>query len=399
MAEKEQIQIKKDKAYLELAFKGLLDTVKTPKYTTELTDELMEEMLNNSVIRKCINTIIRGITSRELIVANESNDISDKRLLDIQHRINGIKYKTKLIEDILMSSFEKIAVHEIVYNEDFTIKQLVKIPKSIVKYNKDKKGYVIKNGDSEIDINNPTKWLISIFNQGLDSIQGRSLLESVMKDYQDIKFIKDKLNKIISKYGETVLIFSYSQGQTEEEIEETAKSLKQANGSSVIAIPTFDGNLRDNIFILRLNDMDTVLHERLIAKYEKNIVTTLLGGSLTIDNNEGGSSYALGDIQQEEKEKIEDGLALFVRDELDKLVDIDGAFFGYDSREYYISLDRPENEEKIIAIQKEKENLKNLKIQGIEALSRAGYEVDEEELKTLLGIENISKKEYSLFRQ
>lgn len=391
------VEIKKDKQYMELAFSTLLGQVNLPSYSNKLTDELIREMLNYSAIKKCVNTLIRGVSSRELVVVNESNNNNDKRLLDIQFRINGIKYKTKLIENVAMSAFERFSLHEIVYNEDFTIKELVKIPNELVKYDKENKKHYIDSNNQKIDISDRAKWLFSTFNSDLININGKSLLESVLKDYQNIKFIKDKMDYIISKYGETVIIFAYGVGQEEKEIKETAEAIKKANSSNVIAMPLVDGNLKDNIFTLRLNDIDSVMYERLIDRYEKNIVTTLLGSSLTIDNSGGGSSYALGLIQKEEKEKIEDSIALFVRDELDKLIDIDGAFFGYNPTEYYISIDRPENEENIIKIQKEKEELKNLKIQGIEALSRAGYEIDIEELTEMLGVKKVSKKEYSLF--
>lgn len=391
-------EIKKDKRYMELVISSMLNDVKLPQNDTTLTPQLINEMLNYSTIKKCINTLIRGINSRELVILNETNDNNDKKLLEIQYRINGIKSKSKLIENLVLTAFTKMTLHEIIYNEDFTIKEFIKIPNHFIKYDSNKKEYYLESINGRIDISDKAKWIFSRFNSDLENVNGRSLLEGVVQDYINIKYIKEKMDYIISKYGQNVIIFAYGIGQEEADIRNTAEAIKKANSSNVIAIPLVDGNLRDNIFTLRLNDIDSTMFERLIDRYNKNIVTTLLGSSLTIDNFEGSSSYALGKIQQEEKEKIEDSIALFVRDELDKIIDIDGAFFGYNPNEYYIAIDRLENELQSINIQKEKELLKNLKIQGLESLSRAGYEVDIDEVKEILGVANISKKEYSLFR-
>lgn len=397
--EKRQQLMKKDKKLMEIVVSSLLNNIPSQSTNTELTDELIEEMLNYSAIKKCVNTLVRGILSRDLIVVNETDNKEDKNILEIQKRVNLIKNKTKLIEDLAMSCFRKKALHEIVYNEDFTIKELVKIPNSLIKYDKDKKQYKLKTSNTEIFIEDESKWLLTIHNQSIENFEGTTLLESILQDYLNIRQVKEKLDYVANKYGETVIIFAYGLDQSDEDIKKSANDLKKANGGNVIAIPLADGNLRDNIFTMRLSDIDTSMHERLIDRYEKNITVTLLGGSLTIDNDGGSGSYSLGNIQQEEKEKIEDSIALFIRDELDKLIDIDGAFFGYDPTEYYISLERAEKETERLAVEKQKIELQNTKIQGLETLSRAGYELEEEEVAKLLGVDKVIKKEYSLYKQ
>ena len=387
--------MKKNKKLMEVVVSSLLNNIPTQRDNTILTDELIQEMLQYSGIKKCVSALVRGILSRDLIVMNETDNKEDARLLEIQKRVNLIKNKTKLIEEITMACFQKRTLHEIIYNEDFTIKELIKIPNELIKYNRDKKQYVIKTQNKEIDISDKTKWLFTIHNQSLEHIGGVSLLDAVLQDYLNIKDIKNKLDYVASKYGETVIIFAYGVDQSEEEIKQSANDLKKANGGNVIGIPLSDGTLKDNIFTMRLSDIDTTMYERLIDRYERNITTTLLGGSLTIDNGGGSSSYSLGQIHQEEKEKIEDSIALFVRDELDKLIDIDGAFFGYDPTEYYIALERMEKEAERLAVERQKIELQNTKIQGLESLSRAGYELDEKEVAKLLGVAKVSKKEYT----
>lgn len=391
-----RIQLTKDKHLIELTFNTLLKDYTAPDSYKELTDEVIEEMLNFTPIVKAVNSLIRGILARDLIVKSEEDTEDNKIILEIQKRINGIKNKTSFIESLVKSCFTGRTLNEIVYNEDFTIKEFVNIPYSLIKYNKDIKEYELKTKSETIVLNDSRKWLLSIYNKEIGYNLGKSLLESLLDDYNNIKSLEAKLKYLCEKYGETLLIFAYGIESSDEEVEQTARELREAQGRNVIAIPINEGNLRDSIFSLRLTDMDTVIHERLIAKYEKNIVTTLLGGSLTIENEGNSGSYALGEIQQEEKEKIEDSISLYIRDELDKILEIDGLFFGYDYTKYYISMERFEKEEERLGVEKQKIEILNLKITGIEALARAGYELTEEYLAEYLGVPSVIKKEETL---
>ncbi|WP_064615743.1 DUF935 family protein [Streptobacillus moniliformis] len=386
---------KLDRNIMNLAISKLLDNVsaETNIALPKLTDELISEMLSNSIIQKCMNTLIRGVVSRELVIKSEENQENDTKILEIQKRINKIENKTLLIENIAQAYFKKMTVHEIVYNEDKTIKKLVKIPNRIIKYDKYKKQFNLKNNNVDIILDNPYKWLLSIHREGVGYNQGYSVLEEVLQDYINIKNINNKINHIVNKYGETILFFAYSIDQSDEDVKQTAEDLKKANGQNVVGIPLSDGNLRDSIFTLRLSDIDTVIHERLLDRYEKNIMTVLLGSTLTIDNGNGGSSYALGEIHQSEKEKVEDSIALFVRDELDKLIEIDAYLFGYDYTKYYISIDREERERDRLEVDKAKQELRQAKANEILTLSNAGYEIDEEELQNITGFKTIKKKE------
>ena len=385
---------KLDKKLMEAVVSKLVnDNTVNSNSNVSLTDELINEMVNYGAIRKCINTLLKGVSSRELVVKCENNIENDNKTLEIQARINNIAKKTQVIENIAMAYFKKMAVHEIVVNENFLITKLVNIPLSAVKYDKETKIFNLKTVDGEVPLTDINKWLISIYNEGVGYRQGQSILETVLNDYLDIKNIKNKIENIINKYGDTILIFAYGVDQTEEEVQETAQELKRANGKNVLAIPLSDGNLRDNLFTIRLADIDTQIHERLLEKYEKNISNLLLGSSLSMDTGKGTSSYALGEIHQEEKEKIEDSIALFVRDELDKIINVDAMLYGYDPNLYYISLDREEREEERIAIDKSKQELRQQKVQEIFTLSQAGYELDENELKEITGFKTIKKKE------
>ncbi|WP_064610404.1 DUF935 family protein [Streptobacillus moniliformis] len=386
---------KLDRNIMNLAISKLLDNVsaETNIALPKLTDELISEMLSNSIIQKCMNTLIRGVVSRELVVKSEENQENDIKILEIQKRINKIENKTLLVENIAQAYFKKMTVHEIVYNEDKTIKKLVKIPNKLIRYDKDKKQFNLRNNLINIMLDNPYKWLLSIHREGVGYSQGYSVLEEVLQDYFNIKNINNKINHIVNKYGETILFFAYSIDQTDEDVKQTAEDLKKANGQNVVGIPLVNGDLKDNIFTLRLSDIDTIIHERLLDRYEKNIMTVLLGSTLSIDNGNGGFSYALGEIHQLEKEKVEDSIALFVRDELDKLIEIDAYLFGYDYTKYYISIDREEREQERLEIDKARQELRQAKANEILTLSNAGYEIDEKELQEITGFKTLKKKE------
>lgn len=400
MAKTKKLDIKKDKNIVELVISNLLNDTSNQfniNNTTDLTPELIDEMIKYPAINTSINTLIRGVASRELIVKSEDNSESDKNILDIQKRVNSIKNKTQLIENIAMACFNRLCLHEIVYNSDFTIKELIHIPNRYIKYDKEfNKFYLIVN-NQRIYLDDRTKWLLSINGSGLDSKFGNTLLSDLVNVYVDIKNIKAKLDYIVNKYGDTLLIFAYGIQQTNEEIRETAESLRQAKGKNVIGIPLTDSSLKDNIFTIRLSDIDTVIHERLIDRYDRQIKQMLLGSSLTTDNGNGQGSYSLGQIHQEEKEKTEDRIALFVRDELDKIIDIDGYIFGYDPNQYYISIDREEKEAQRLEIDNKKQDLRQKKMQEILTLSQAGYEISAEELQQITGFKTIIKKEQPTF--
>ena len=391
--------MKLDKKLLELTVNKLINTEVKSNYNVELTDDLIEEMCNDVTIKMCIDTLIKGVSSRELVVKSEDNTEQDEKIIEIQKRINKIRNKTRLVEDIAIAYFKKLSLHEIVYNDKLDgIKELVEIPKKLVKYDRNKHVFTLTVDNTVYDLSEKNKWLLSIHGKSIAYRQGRSMLESCVTDYLNIRNINEKIQGIVNKYGDTIMVFAYSPDQTEKDVEKTAKGIKEANGKNVIAIPVSENtSLKENLFTIRLSDIDTVIHERLLDRYKKNIVMNLLGSSLTVDNGGGSSSYALGNIHQEEKEKIEDSLALFVRDELDKLIDIDAELYGYDSELYYISIDRPENESERLEIDTKRQDFKQKVINGVLTLSQAGYEIDEEELKELTGFSTVRKKENTTF--
>ena len=92
--------------------------------TVEMTSELKYRIAKDITVNTAINSLIRGVTSRELIVksekTNDNANENDVKILEIQKRINKIKNKTGFLNNLCKAIFFGMSVHEIIYNEDYT---------------------------------------------------------------------------------------------------------------------------------------------------------------------------------------------------------------------------------------------------------------------------------------
>lgn len=364
------------------------------EYKDNYTMTELQEMYNFIDINISVESLIRGVTSRELIFTSEDPDEDNEFLLVSQKRFNNIKGKMNFIKELSMTPFLKYTVHEVIYNEDFTIKKMGFIPRELIRYDTlEKKMYLIgKDGEREYIGDNPYKWHVSVYNGRLDSPLGKTLFTPIVKTYEKIKYIEGKINGIVEKYGGSIVVFGYDPKASEEKVKKMGERLKRMTDKNIVAMPNKTGNLKDNMYLIRLSDLNIEIHTQLIKELEKKITQNLLGGTLAVDT-EGNSSYALGKVHQEEKEKIEDEIAMFVREELDKLVDIDGAFQGYDPTQYYIEIKRQADREKELQIKNLEQEELNKKANIIKTLSDSGYEVSEEELRETFKYKSIKKKE------
>ena len=359
----------------------------------------LQEIFEYIDINTAISTLVRGVTSRELIFTSENGKEEDKTVIEEgQKRINNIKGKINFIRELAKTAFLKITVHEVIYNENFEIERMDFIPRELIRYDKEKKTFYIQNKLSEkIYLNNPMKWHVSIYNEDVTKPYGETLLKPILKTYEEIKYIKGKMNGIIEKYGGTIVLFGYDSKLKDEEVRETAMELKKMMDKNTVGIPnTKNGpGIKDNIVLLRLADLNVEIHSLLMEKLERKIFQNILGSTLTLNDGStsGNGTQALGTIHQEEKEKIEDEIALFVREELDKLVDIDGIIHGYDPNQYYIEINRQQDRKKELEIKNLEQDEVNKKADMIVKLSQAGYEVEESELQEVFGYKTLKKKE------
>ena len=245
------------------------------------------------------------------------------------------------IKELAKTPFLKITVHEVIYNDNFEIERMEFIPRELIRYDKEKKKFYIEtNATENIYLDNPMKWHVAVYNESVTKPYGETILKSILKTYEEIKYIKGKMNGIIEKYGGTIVLFGYDPNLEDDLVEKTGLELKRMMDSNTVGIPSESG-IKDNIVLLRLADLNIEIHTLLMEKLEKKIYQNLLGSTLTVtDGSNGKGTHALGTVHQEEKEKIEDEIALFVREELDKLIDIDGLIHGYDPNQYYIEINR-----------------------------------------------------------
>ncbi|MBP9479056.1 MAG: DUF935 family protein [Sebaldella sp.] len=370
------------------------------EYRNNFEASELQEIFEYIDINTAISTLVRGVTSRELIFTSETalkNDNEEKILLEEgQKRLNNIKGKINFLKELAKTPFLKITVHEIIYNEQFEIERMDFIPRELIKYDKDKKEFYIQSKMLEkIYLNNPMKWHVAVYNDDVTKPYGETLLNPILKTYEEIKYIKGKMNGIIEKYGGTIMMFGFPTSLTDEEVARAASDLRAMQSDSYIAVPSDSGSIKDSIQLIRLSDLNVEIHTLLMEKLERKIFQNILGSTLTVSDGSasGKGTQALGTIHQEEKEKIEDEIALFVREELDKLVDIDGSIHGYDPNQYYIEINRQQDRKKELEIKNLEQDEMNKKADQIVKLSQAGYEIDETELQEVFGYKSIKKKE------
>ena len=355
----------------------------------------LQEIFEYIDINTAVSTLVRGVTSRELIFTSENGKEENKKLIEEgQKRINNIKGKMNFIKELAKTPFLKITVHEVIYNDNFEIERMEFIPRELIRYDKEKKKFYIEtNATENIYLDNPMKWHVAVYNESITRPYGETILKSILKTYEEIKYIKGKMNGIIEKYGGTIVLFGYDPNLEDDLVEKTGLELKRMMDSNTVGIPSESG-IKDNIVLLRLADLNIEIHTLLMEKLEKKIYQNLLGSTLTVtDGSNGKGTHALGTVHQEEKEKIEDEIALFVREELDKLIDIDGLIHGYDPNQYYIEINRQKDRGKELEIKNLEQDEVNKKADLIVKLSQAGYEVEDSELQEVFGYKTLKKKE------
>ena len=168
--------------------------------TVEMTSELKYRIAKDITVNTAINSLIRGVTSRELIVksekTNDNANENDVKILEIQKRINKIKNKTGFLNNLCKAVFFGMSVHEIIYNEDYTIEKFEEIPFEIIKYRKESKNWYFVGNNGEVNITeNPTKWLHSIYNQSIKNFSGETRFEAIAETYSEIEKVKQIILK------------------------------------------------------------------------------------------------------------------------------------------------------------------------------------------------------------
>ena len=111
----------------------------------------IEEMLHDITISTPILSLVRGVCSREINLRSRNGNKDLEIVKDISERFDNIENWNSFLKELAYTVYYGFSVFEKVYNEDFTLKKLVKIPRSKIEYVRSEgKWYLL--GDEKIEL-------------------------------------------------------------------------------------------------------------------------------------------------------------------------------------------------------------------------------------------------------
>ena len=315
---------------------------------------------------------------------------------EIQQRFSGIKFN-RIINHLITARYFGYSCFEIVYNEDFSIDTLIPIPYDYINYDTRTKEWEIKVGSNKIPLTRE-KFLLCIHKWNPAKVMGTSIFECCQQAFLDKSMFQRQLREIAEKYGDLIVIYPYDVNMEEKEREDLRKSVEGIRGSSSIGAPVdfneeFD--LKKVIDFIKLSDLDPSIYTELENREKEKLIQNILGSTLTMDNGGGAGSYSLGQVHQDGFEQVVEEICKFVTDSLFQLLEIDSVFFGYNPKEFEFVLEKIYTEADKVNQDKEKENLKAIKLDNLQKLSNIGYKLSKGYLAEYLGIDEVSLEESS----
>ena len=291
--------------------------------------KLVDEMLKCIMVASPVKAIIRAVKQRkwELETDNEK----------MKERIEGIKNLGQVVEEIIKCMYYGYGIQEVIYNEDWTIRELSVIPRQYIRFDEFKKEFRLQGVLNYEDSLNPLKFITTTYNATPANRLGESELIPLVQTYCDYMDIDRKIRLLQQKYGAVIPVFGYDEslGHTtegREVVKEQARAVKSIMEGSVLAIPLGQNitDIKQGFQHISLSDINMGDHIKLRGLLETRSLQYILGSSLTMETGASGS-YALGEIHEKEKEKVEQQVALFVMNELKKIVEIDNILYGSQS--------------------------------------------------------------------
>lgn len=368
----------------------------TLQFTTKLFSEVyidekdlnfddIDKILKDTDVDTAIKKIERAVAGKELIIW--SDDEKNRKLIDqIQERFNNVKFN-RIFKYFLRARYYGYSCFEKVYNPDYSLNSLVFIPEKYVLYDTLNKKWVIRAGTEEKEINYE-KFLLSIHEWNVAEKTGKSIFTGLRKCFLDKEMFRAQLRGLAQKYGDTIIFFGYDTAEDEEEVRKKAEDIKKMQGGkTAIAIPTDDGKLKDNLYILTLSDLDTEVYTKLEDREKERLIQNILGGTLTMESGNGSGSYSLGQIHKESFEEVVEECCSFISDSMQQLLEFDGRYFGYDPKEFYFKLETKKDRDKEIEFETKESQLNTVKIDNILKLNQAGIGLTTEYISSALGIE------------
>ena len=301
-------------------------------------------------------------------------------------------------------------IHEKIFAQDtFEIERLEYIPRSKVIFDRSKgeKGEWILRGNEE-KIITEEKFLISTYNKTLEYPEGDKLLNYGLNTiYEDLIGLEAKVRALQEKYGAVIPVFGYAEDElprhdengnalTRDQILEPVKKrieqIKGITATTALAIPVERGStLKESFTFISLTDLRADMQVQIMDRNIKKIEKFIKGA--TFSEGQSGS-HAKDQVQQSEKEKIEDDVCVFIRNELKKLIDYDGWLAGYDPAPYHFTMEVDEGEAVKIENDKKRAEVITEKVNGFSVLSTMGYRVTKSVLAKTLGISEADLEEY-----
>lgn len=368
----------------------------TLQFTTKLFSEVyidekdlnfddIDKILKDTDVDTAIKKIERAVAGKELIIW--SDDEKNRKLIDqIQERFNNVKFN-RIFKYFLRARYYGYSCFEKVYNPDYSLNSLVFIPEKYVLYDTLNKKWVIRAGTEEKEINYE-KFLLSIHEWNVAEKTGKSIFTGLRKCFLDKEMFRAQLRGLAQKYGDTIIFFGYDTAEDEEDVRKKAEDIKKMQGGkTAIAIPTDDGKLKDNLYILTLSDLDTEVYTKLEDREKERLIQNILGGTLTMESGNGTGSYSLGQIHKESFDEVIEECCSFISDSMQQLLEFDGRYFGYDPKEFYFKLETKKDRDKEIEFETKESQLNTVKIDNILKLNQAGIGLTTEYISSALGIE------------
>lgn len=364
-------------------------------YDETLNSESVKKIINDIDIASALQKLERAVAGRKILPYAKNPDMSDLEK-EIQQRFSGIKFN-RIINHLITARYFGYSCFEIVYNEDFSIDTLIPIPYDYINYDTRTKEWEIKVGSNKIPLTRE-KFLLCIHKWNPARVTGTSIFECCQQAFLDKSMFQRQLREIAEKYGDLIVIYPYDVNMEEKEREVLRKSVENIRGASSIGAPVdfneeFD--LKKVIDFIKLSDLDPSIYTELENREKEKLIQNILGSTLTMDNGGGAGSYSLGQVHQDGFEQVVEEICKFVTDSLFQLLEIDSMFFGYNPKDFEFVLEKIYTEADKVEQEKEKENLKSIKLDNMLKLSNIGYKLSKVYLAEYLGIDEVSLEESS----
>ena len=384
----EKLNIDKKKMKMEIVTNNLYSALNTSFCfdTAEITIHTLKRMMDDPDIKSAINSRMGALLSKDWGVRSlKENEEQSKK---IQDRLFNNLNMYKKIKEIHEAIFLKRKFFEILWNDDFTLKDLIEIPTCLPVYDASKKNWYITTSSDGVVYMTPDKFLKAINEESLETPQGISVLEELYKTWQMKQKIEEAEMDIVEKYSSTIPWYVFDDSLEPEQVQAQADMVAEMGEGSVMAIPqTLSEKVTQSFGFITLDNFKTEIHEGILKRLRQTIQQLILGGTASIESSETGG-YAESKTANEVREELAKSDSMFVREVLQSLIKIDAILNGYNAAEFYFYFEDPENE--ILVLEEQ-----NKKVDMIAKLSNAGYEIEVDKVEKMLGFESgtITKKE------